>query len=180
MITISYDCRYFGAAIPMVRVPTGYTHFAALPVRSPLPMPLRFRNLLAAILLPLLIGTFSAEPASGGWYCADGLQCEPAAAYSCCCVVSSPCADDQCREEGGEHHAAVTAGPCGCYYHAGPLDSDLQKQPAVWFVAAAPPPAFDSFRTPPVRLITINSTEDAPKPPQWPSYWRVDRGPPAA
>lgn len=77
------------------------------------------RRLLGVLLLPLLL--LANVPGTGGWYCADGNPCRPAAALSCCCPAENHPADRSARVEDPAEDAAPGEVRCGCYYRSEPV-----------------------------------------------------------
>jgi len=102
-------------------------------------MPFRSRIYLAAVLLPLLISTWSGWMVLGGWHCADGSQCRPAAASACCCEEPSQTLSGSVKaEEDDCAHAGINAG-CGCYYDTPTLEAELRPTAAYPQLFAALP-----------------------------------------
>jgi hypothetical protein len=143
------------------------------------PMRFRFRRLLAVLLLPLILGAFPGWTDSGGWFCADGQQCEPAAALTCCCAATAPCTGSRC-DEPGVPAATLSAGPCGCYYDAQAQDAGLRVEKPFLLLVAAPPPHPFTLAPPTTRLVTRGILRAPVRPPRWISASPDPRGPPVA
>jgi hypothetical protein len=134
---------------------------------------------LVLSLLVLLVSLPGAAQ-SGGWFCASGVQCEPAAAPTCCCGAQEA-ADDRCEQEPGRHHLqTVAALPCGCYYEAQALEPLLKAGRVVAPPAPALLPTPVAPLTLAVRSIPLPPPAVTQGPPGLFVSSQVTRGPPAA
>lgn len=94
------------------------------------------QRLTAVALLPLLL--LVSLSGVGGWQCADGSPCRPAASLTCCCGAEAPPVDDCCLAERQGHGASRIAAACGCHFHAETADT-LLKGVATLHLQLAPP-----------------------------------------
>jgi hypothetical protein len=133
-----------------------------------------YRRLLLLALLSLMVSPLAGWTAAGGWYCATGTQCEPAAAVACCC--EDAVAPDDCCAQGGSGYSAAA---CGCYYDAHLVDASLQfaKWRGAGFHALPQPRPFLVSATVLTRFLPL--PHDAHGPPGIAVFSRVIRGPPA-
>ncbi|MFN3649849.1 MAG: hypothetical protein ACK47B_09715 [Armatimonadota bacterium] len=117
--------------------------------------------------LPLLLASLWTW--SGGWFCADGRQCEPPTRSACCCGEG---------EEGAAPLARIKAPACGCYFRLDESEtlagSRLTLEPAV---LPAPGVAYSPGDTGLILPLRPRSV-----PPREPPSLRLcaPRGPPAA
>jgi hypothetical protein len=108
-------------------------------------------------LLALLLGS-----GAGGWFCADGAQCRPAAALACCCGCPEGAngVAHRCVEAG----AAVSGDHCGCFYRTQTLDVAAHASPRFLTVgiAALPAACVPSPAIPPVVYALVSPLAHGP------------------
>jgi hypothetical protein len=137
-----------------------------------------WRRFLGVALLPLLILVGPVGP--GGWYCADGSQCEPWFAASCCCGCgATDCAGDgseSCRSE--IDSPKVAAASCDCYYHAEAVASLVKSVPTAEHGTLLP--SASASIVPRWRVVTCLPAPSLLPPDSLHSSPTDTRGPPAA
>ena len=133
----------------------------------------------ACLLLPLYLTV--GLLGSGGWFCADGTHCRPAAAATCCCDDRAAAPVDDCCPSPARSHSIGTAGAtCGCYYQDQSRDSLVKlallldspsELPTGTGIEVAPPPSARARYYPPAAT---------PSPPRYLLSPRNGRAPPHA